>query len=243
VLALVIVLSLWGQTDSTPFVGLDWFYESPCGARRDLIGGVRTMIHYTASGVLSETTISRDGRHQVTTDHSDWGGSSVLSSDYDDQGRLLEQRSIRQREPGTSTSCSYDGNGRTQTRTRYHNGKVYTVESFAYQERMISVRFRSDVTEFVTEYLLDSLGRVVRQARKDSAGEYQVYEHRYLDKNVRETCFLDLGRSCRINAVDSHGNAVSGGYLYDAAGNWTERKADLGGRPGRTEHREIAYWR
>lgn len=94
-LALVIVLSLWGQIDSTPFVGLDWIDEAPCGARRDLIGDVRAMTHYTAGGVLSETTISRDGRRQVTTDHSDWGGSSVLSSDYDEQGRLLEQRSIR----------------------------------------------------------------------------------------------------------------------------------------------------
>ena len=178
---------------------------------------------------------------------------------YFERGKLLKEIEVVNGKTVSTTTCSYDGQGRLlEARTQSSNGEGSTVETYEYGAGLI----RRQVSAFggppVITQTLDSSGRVVKEVMVDetTSTTAETIDFTYTGDR-EEMCSIssrDPIRQCITTVRDSHGNEIevrAEGQTrkisreYDAVGNWISERTAIIRPRGTVEtfvRRKIEYY-
>ena len=182
-------------------------------------------------------------------------GNNATSYTYDEQGRLLEERSTNAYYTHF-TSYTYDGHGNVIKMSRGHSDKVEYYEEYTYDEKgnlLTETHFSKDPNaadlpfelpfrqELAYAYAYDEAGRVIRKERT-CEDDKQVIEYRYDNTGLLlEERFTQNGGATVVTAYvyDEAGRILRSvspekevNYTYDGHGNLTRKEsltASVGG--------------
>jgi hypothetical protein len=213
--------------------------------------------------LVSRTEVSKDGTVAETTTESTQLPSAPTSkvTAYFDNGRLI--RAVETAPDGrilTSTSCSYDSQGRLlAANTQSANSERTIVENFEYAPGLIRRRAKTFAGLSLIIQTLDTAGRVVKEQLIDEMRSVvdHTAEYTYAE-NREEVCRVyskDGRRYCTTTIRDSRGNEVEVradgtnrkiAIEYDPVGNWVSKRTSIPGPSGKPLEtiirRRIEYW-
>jgi len=212
---------------------------------------------------VMRTTVSSDGRtvENVIYDLNPPFAIVITSTGEYENGRLVRAVQKRGGNVYSTTTCTYDSQGRLIEHVTDSKGEFSTHEKIEYGPNTVKRRRQVFGSWYVTTETLDDRGRVVKavEASEDRGTVERTTESVYTG-NREELCSVGPPfnrRECGTVVRDSHGNEVEsrGGnrtkttsYEYDAAGNWILQR-ELINWSGTTPHsleqiikRTIEYW-
>jgi hypothetical protein len=217
-----------------------------------------------AARLAFRTDVSKDGSIVEMTIYAPDSTDPLLKfTSTFESGRPIRQLEIVNGKTVSTTTCSYDAQGRLVEARTDGKGELNTVEVYEYESG--STRRRSMVFGRwkMTHRTLDTLGRIAREVILDEATSAieQTSEFKY-QGGRQEQCSVNANdpspavrsrRVCSTTVRDSHANEIE--FLtegqtrktaidYDSVGNWISKRTTFIG-PSTIEmivRRKIEYW-